>query len=1051
VAVGKPLHLRLFLEGQEVPVISAAVSVNKNAPASAAVQVVPLDKAMELKPRTMVHLFFLDSKVARDADGKVSGGLNEAYKLLFSGEVVGFSTVLTPQSRALILQCLDFSSYWDSAHSLALEFGPGGNAMTNHGSLHGGAVGQVDDVVNFQLDLIANWITQSPLTDGLEHVSGLAGGIIRMMEALGGVPNHHKGINDFFTFAELRARLLSQITAEEKDSTSQRVLGERVFDEWLRTGLQNIGQQVSFRDMMLLLMRYIYYDFVPNPAAMFTPTVRGSRGVRAPSKPKISSAPDAMKAKDLLTQAQSILQNAITHQYGEGGIQNAARAALVDIDGASDLLKTLRTKSKEFAGLGASLVNDLARVQSSLLAVKSTISPATLTALQFVVNKINTSSATVYDPGGSYVIGAKTSRLHSQVFRPDCWYVAPPVCNVIFPEQFSQVSYDRNFMGEVTRVFVSTFVTVVGSDELLNERYYAPQSLLNTRNEEETKKLAQASSTPEEYRLLMDHELHTGIVPRTEWIPNTTAIGSNDPALHRSPAGGRLEWADRIALFHFFKYRYGPRTVNVAGKFNPFVVCGFPGVVIRRPFIVEGGEETIKKIRQGITKEETHSASEILSFIQTNADSFENAPSQFVGLIDSVQHNINQDGGGTVLSLSHARTHLGVDDDFVQKYFAKSSTTSTRTTRMPISYEVVKNSPELLQYLANLTPQGSATSSTTTTPLRKLVQVSVAGKKLSRNPADAGEADFVSTRQVIVDDPVSLTKPDFVMRTNIPAVSRTDVLVPRPHGKLTVGSRGRVGKIIGIEVGDGGNYVTDPQVGRVFTSVTVYEEITINVPLKIPIEQVMRPAWFSDSYTNQRIGKMIYQPFFGCDSIIDAIPVEGVSGFSASGIDPSGDIIDATTPTSRIVQNLADEERVRRTPTIERAVNLIGYLYGQVRRQGLDVDDFISQFNDRPIATLPQMLGENLSFAPTNGKMVPKALDPSLPFTFGFHSAAVHPELVDRGSHIGLLDDPESGLNRIDRTGKVGPLPRRFDVRKAKRDQVTAYVAALQTSAAFRG
>ena len=43
MARGKPLHLRLFLEGQEVPVISAQVQATLFAPASAAIQVVPLD------------------------------------------------------------------------------------------------------------------------------------------------------------------------------------------------------------------------------------------------------------------------------------------------------------------------------------------------------------------------------------------------------------------------------------------------------------------------------------------------------------------------------------------------------------------------------------------------------------------------------------------------------------------------------------------------------------------------------------------------------------------------------------------------------------------------------------------------------------------------------------------------------------------------------------------------------------------------------------------------------------------------------------------------
>ena len=67
MAVAKPLHLRLFLEGIEVPVVAAQISINTNAPATAAVQILPLDIAQNLLPRTIVHLFFLDTSTGHEA------------------------------------------------------------------------------------------------------------------------------------------------------------------------------------------------------------------------------------------------------------------------------------------------------------------------------------------------------------------------------------------------------------------------------------------------------------------------------------------------------------------------------------------------------------------------------------------------------------------------------------------------------------------------------------------------------------------------------------------------------------------------------------------------------------------------------------------------------------------------------------------------------------------------------------------------------------------------------------------------------------------------
>src|SRR6516165_3858182 len=107
MGLAKPLHLRLFLEGVEVPVISAQVSINVFAPATAAVQVVPLPQVLALKPRTMVHLFFLEEPLIKNGQStrqslasftKDSKAADDCYKLLFCGEVVGFSFSKTPMS-----------------------------------------------------------------------------------------------------------------------------------------------------------------------------------------------------------------------------------------------------------------------------------------------------------------------------------------------------------------------------------------------------------------------------------------------------------------------------------------------------------------------------------------------------------------------------------------------------------------------------------------------------------------------------------------------------------------------------------------------------------------------------------------------------------------------------------------------------------------------------------------------------------------------------------------------------------------------------------------
>ena len=106
-ATGQRLSLRLFLEGIEVPVIAATVQVNLNSPATAAIQIVPLDDILSFKARTMVHLFFYDYTKDLPEPPPGSGPENRTdapiplsnYCLLFSGEVIGLAMQKTSMGR----------------------------------------------------------------------------------------------------------------------------------------------------------------------------------------------------------------------------------------------------------------------------------------------------------------------------------------------------------------------------------------------------------------------------------------------------------------------------------------------------------------------------------------------------------------------------------------------------------------------------------------------------------------------------------------------------------------------------------------------------------------------------------------------------------------------------------------------------------------------------------------------------------------------------------------------------------------------------------------
>jgi hypothetical protein len=938
----KPLHLRLFLEGIEVPVIAANVTANTNAPASASIQILPLDSGLDLMPRTMVHLFYLDSTSSLVADGSREFSTTDGvYRLLFAGEAHGVSFQQTPMSRGLVLQCLDFSSYWDAAHATAIEFGPNGNAFTHRAGLYGGDTGLFDDIVNNQMKVITGWIRERPKTEGLKSIGGLAGGVIRMMEAMGGVPNHSRGVNDFFSFSELRCHLLQQLVAEENDDTAARLMAGVELMKWLENSIANIGQQVTFRDMMLMLMQYIYYESVPNPTARWTPAVTTGK------------APVAQ-------------------------------------------------------------------------------------------------------------------RLRTQIVRPDCWFAVPPACNLIFPEHFTSLSFDRNWTQEVTRVMVQAYNALIGPDELLDSRVVAPSIGSMTRKVAEKNYYHPDAS----YRTLMDHELHTGIIPRQERLPDTHNVSKDKGPASVDPGRGAVTWAERVAMFHFFKYRFAPRQMNVSGRFNPNIVCGFPSAVIRGPYIPDA--DAVK----GMTGEQ------LLDYLHKNAAALR-APYHLVGMVAGVTHQINQDGGTTSVAMHSVRRHAGTDDEYMQIVQGMESK-EKQVVRVVVTAEHAETNDQVFQILKGLTPQGSS-EPPRRVRTRVLEEDTVITKDRSwadvNNPANVElNQSYANVDKAVL--PIGYAKekvlklkwiegqtikaPPYTTRGDIPGADRKGVLVPL--GKTTIGPGSTNGfftnsKVVGVEV-DVSNGETnviktvdkDGTKVNLYKKVIVYQQIEVSVPAGKPIEETLRPNWMSPSYAPSAIGQKIYQPFFGCDSVIDraTFNTDTLSVTLREGKTSLPTVTAVTAGGKALGDFYVDELRAAvrndRDMSMEKALNIISFVYGQAKQAGKDVDDFIRQMTYRPIATKAEILGEDgLELSVVGGKVVSLPTIPDGPDgtkkragKLGFHTLSVNEKVINCGvPMVGLLDDPDLELPRSSGHGNKSKIPGRFDVRKEKWDRVNTYASFL--------
>ena len=319
------LGLRLFLEGLEVPVISATVDINEGAAAVAQIEIVGLDSALRFKPRTVVHLFFFDGPDYRygpQTKKTTTGGerkdptdpfspltptkeevvrlsIDDRYRLLFMGELFSYSYQKSGAgSRAVVLNCIDFSNYWDTSFIFQVSgsdeslldipqiqpFVTGSDVFANS-TIEGGNIGLLIDQLSTEKG--GPQLSQSILpNEKVEFLSSLMG----ILELLDGVsviddskppdpkatkPEYtrhsvHGGMSPWHTISERRVRLLDQIATDD-GKTAANMFQQDKFIEFLKKQSDLTNSVLSFRDILNLLLGHVYYSTFPNPCGRLLP------------------------------------------------------------------------------------------------------------------------------------------------------------------------------------------------------------------------------------------------------------------------------------------------------------------------------------------------------------------------------------------------------------------------------------------------------------------------------------------------------------------------------------------------------------------------------------------------------------------------------------------------------------------------------------------------------------------------------------------------------------------------------------------------------------
>lgn len=1044
------LRLRLFIEGVEIPCIATTVQVTPNAPMMASIQIPPLAEATRFLPRSIVHVFFLDLYESENPNLKLTGASvskapgptayqqaqsrgftddldndvleisndiiadiqNQKYKLLFAGELMGFQWTKNAVNRSVVLKCSDFSNYWDYAYQFNNTdiFGPGIKSMFS-----GGSTNLFTDFLSSPGEIVTK-VLMTPSTR-YPNLKGILGGIVHLLEAMGGSYYYGKkyaGQNIFFSIAELRLRLTQMITAYEKDPTSQKLLGGS-FDSLFGRSIGNLGDQASFRKVINMLVSVIFHETYPQPCPLYVPGLDGT--ISGFVRKKVADIPEltgfAVGAKSVADGLNELQDGMGTYREDVQDLSpEEKRAKLTELlayllPRLSDLQNVCRKYAQQANQVKAvpklRNLSDLASRMASAFSVAATdigkgISlvkqnssssfAGAFGQLEEAIKQLNKISK--MEGNLTPAKEAIPAQLKQQIFRPDVWFSAPPRCNVIFPDQYSTLSYAREFMAEPTRLLLKTNDEFFGEDELFDNFYFAPKAVTLKDEKNSLQSILKND--------LLDHELFTGILPVFEKMGEFNIFAARSGMVDgKTPKVGL---AQRSTNFLYFKYRFAPRQLQLTGRFNPYVACGFPGLVIDKYVDLQ----TFK-----LHNELLKSLPDAASFPTRQLNQM--LGTHFLGNFTEVSHQVDQQQGVTMINCSYARQpeesveFLGSvqEEVIMQKQPGKAA---TRTEVWASIY------PPRLSSAGPLGGRITAVRDVTTAFMVR-DQPGPSGKDIAADPATAYKL------------PVINAKKD-------KKTSQATTKVPVAITMLAQNFGPDVAELVG-----------DPNLPVTFRAYEVTEEVsrTKRTKVDLPPEEYIRPGWYGDCWHPSKISE-VYKEFFATGAITEATAVQNASDEVSKQLassDPLATLADmqSTDNPAVLARDTLIQLALTKDSNIEQAVAFLVLSYSVVKQAGFDAEQFIRAYTYRPIATMLDMFGTNDLLLDPTGKEVVAGVE-------GFHSRAFGPY----DDLFGLVtEDIESvvGLKRGSMQAQ------KADTRKRKYEKVLDYVSAIRLSRAILG
>ena len=711
------LGLRLFIEGIEVPVISATVQGAMLQPARANIEVPFSDEMTELFARSVVHLFHYDARnptaeEQRAADNTVvpeTGVVSiedeswidpERWHLLFTGELIGYQYVKRENQRHGVLVCNDFTSYWEACK---VYFGNKtlGNKHFKQAIFMGAAQMRRGKRKLKGANKLLKILRTRPTT--IPKLQGLLGGIVHLLESITGVfdrkaKKRFRGTSDFFSQAELRLKLTKQLGASPNDLSSRYLTGSKKFRKLIKRVSRQLRGTSSYAQLVSVLLQQIYHAHYPVLAPPYRPPgiktkvlklVRIGSGSRLKKSTKgLSSKLDEVEnylTGRLAARKQAVEGRAVPDSYKytvdkvttkvstddagheewsnvtKGrlpGTRRTVNDAITAIDAAAGDPDERKNNKKSLTALKQRAIalqkainifetNLTKKTQLQIDEPESGIGPANVTS---IYPRHDEASVLEADQllrkaaragkrarrGPRYKTVSQEielgDRLITTLFCPEIWMVPPPKCNILFPEQYSNYQYGRQFLVETTRLWMHGLKRNGRAN--LSRLYFAPNvDMINGQVGKKTAGRAAAQSIS----FLMPHEKYTGIIPSMQGLGNLESLRKINKIVEKKEGGPSVtSWRAkdpalaRASNYEFFRQRFQSRQLSGVGPFNPGLVIGLPAMLLDPRVVSTRLSETAKVQVKG---------------------------KHYIGLLTGLKHQVNQRGGSTTFQFGYVRAH----------------------------------------------------------------------------------------------------------------------------------------------------------------------------------------------------------------------------------------------------------------------------------------------------------------------------------------------------------------------------------------------------------